>query len=85
MGNLYNKVKKSSIAAADLLEARAMRYGPYEATHKISQSPRRAVQRQKNRLMQKWRLSQHHSIPFWSLDNIYKILTAPDGTKFTIL
>ena len=34
--------------------------------------------------MQKWRLEQHHSIPFWGLDNIYKILTSPNGTKFTI-
>ena len=34
--------------------------------------------------MQKWCLSQHHSVPVWGLDNIYKILTAPNGTKFTI-
>ena len=34
--------------------------------------------------MQKWRLSQHYAIPFWGLYNIYKILTAPNGTKFTI-
>ena len=34
MSNLYNKDKKSSRAAADLLEARVMRYVPYKATHK---------------------------------------------------
>ena len=34
--------------------------------------------------MQKWCLEQHHSIPFWGLDNIYKILIAPNGFKFTI-
>ena len=34
--------------------------------------------------MQKWPLSQHHSIPFWDVDNIYKILTALNVTKFTI-
>ena len=34
--------------------------------------------------MQKWRLSQHHSIPFKGLDDIYNILTAPNGTQFTI-
>ena len=31
--------------------------------------------------MQKWRLEQHHSIPFWGL---YKILTAPNGFEFTL-
>ena len=39
MGNMYNKVRKASQAAAELPEAREMRYVPYEATHKISQSP----------------------------------------------
>ena len=34
--------------------------------------------------MQKWRLLQHDSVPFWRLDNIHKILTAPNGTQFTI-
>ena len=34
--------------------------------------------------MQKWCLKQHYSIPFWGLDNIYKILITPNGFKFTI-
>ena len=34
--------------------------------------------------MHQWHHDQHHSIPFWGLDNIYKILTAPNGTEFTI-
>ena len=45
-GNLYNKVRKSSRAAADLLEARAMHYVLYEATHKIAQTPERAAKLQ---------------------------------------
>ena len=44
IGNLYNKVKKSSRAAANLLEAQVMRYVPYEATHKIAQTHKCAVQ-----------------------------------------
>ena len=40
MGNLYNKVRKSFRAAADLPEERAMRYVPYEGTHKIAQTPK---------------------------------------------
>ena len=64
MGNLYNKDRKSSKAAANLPEARAMRYVPYNTTHKIAQISKRIVMLQKNRLMQKWRLKQHHSIPF---------------------
>ena len=84
MDNLYNKVRKSSRAVADLPEARAMRYVPYEITHKIAQSPKRSIQLQKSRLIQKWLLSQYHLIPFCGLHNIYKILTTPNGTKFTI-
>ena len=38
MDNLYNKGRKLSRAAADLPEARAMRYAPYEATNKITQT-----------------------------------------------
>ena len=34
--------------------------------------------------MHKWRLEQHHTVPFWGLDNIYKALTAPNGAEFTI-
>ena len=84
MGNLYNKDRKSSKAAANLLEARALRYVPYNATNKIAQTSKLIVKLQKNWLMQKWRLEQHHSIPFWGLDNIYKILTAPNGFEFTL-
>ena len=84
MGNLYNKTRKQPGAPTDLPEARAMRYVPFEATHKIAQTSKCAVQLQKSRLMQKWRLLQHHSIPFRGLDNIHKILTAPNRTKVTI-
>ena len=34
--------------------------------------------------MHKCHLDQHHPIPFLGLDNIYKILIAPNGAKFTI-
>ena len=64
IGNLYNKDRKSSRAVVDLPEARAMHYVPYKATHKITQTNKCVVKLQKNRLMQKWRLEQHHSIPF---------------------
>ena len=84
MRNLYNKDRKSFKAAADLPEPRAMRYVPYKATHKIAQTNKHTVKLQQNWLIQKWRLAQHHSIPFWGLDNIYKHLTAPNGFKFTI-
>ena len=53
MGNLYNKARKSSRAAADLSEAWVMRYVPYKATNKIAQTNKRAVKLQKNPLMQK--------------------------------
>ena len=61
-----------------------MRYVHYNATNKIAQTSKRIVKLQKNQLMQKWRLEQHHSIPFWGLDDIYKILTAPNGFEFTL-
>ena len=83
MGSLYNKDKKSSKAVANLPEARAMRYVSYNATNNIAQTSKHIMKLQKNQLMQKWRLEQHHSIPFWGLDNIYKILTAPNGFEFT--
>ena len=34
--------------------------------------------------MHKWRLDQHYTVPFWDLDNIYKVLAAPNGAEFTI-
>ena len=34
--------------------------------------------------MQQWILQQYHSIPFWDLGNIYRVLIAPNGHKFTI-
>ena len=34
--------------------------------------------------MHKWRLEQYHSISFWGLDDIYKILKAPNGFEFTL-
>ena len=64
MCNLYNKNRKSSKVAANLPEARAMRYVPYNATNKVAQTSKCIVKLQKTRLMQKWRLEQHHSIPF---------------------
>ena len=84
MGNLYNKNRKSSKAAVNIPEAQAIHYVPYNATNKISQTSKRMVKLQKNRLMQKWRLEQHHSIPFCGLDDIYKILKAPNGFEFTL-
>ena len=61
-----------------------MPFVPYEATNNIAQTPNRAAKLQKSRLMQKWRLLQYHSIPFWGLHNIYKNQTAPNGTQLTI-
>ena len=84
MGILYNKNRKSSKAAANLPEVRAMRYVPYNATNKIAQTRKHMVKLQKNRLMQRWRLEQHHSIPFRGLDDIFRILKAPNGFKFTL-
>ena len=84
MGNLYNKERKSLKAAANLPEARAMRYVPYNATHKITQTSKSIVKLQKNRLIHKWRQEQHHSIPFWGFDNIYKVLIAPNGFECTL-
>ena len=75
MGNLYNKNRKSSKAAANLPEARAMRY---------AQTSKCMVKLKKNRLMHKWHLQQHHPIPFWGLDNIYKIFKAPNSFEFTL-
>ena len=78
MGNLYNTDRKSSKAAANLPEAQAMRYDSYDATQKIAQTSKFIAKLQKDRLMQKWCLEQHHSIPFWGLDDIYTILTKPN-------
>ena len=57
---------------------------PMKPLIKLHKPPKRAANSQRSRLMQKWRLSQHHSIPFKGLDDIYNILTAPNGTQFTI-
>ena len=39
---------------------------------------------QKNKLVYKWHLQQHHPIPFWGLNDIYKILKAPNDFEFTL-
>ena len=61
-----------------------MWYIPYESTNVITQTPERKAKLLKNRLMHQWHHNQHHSIPFWGLDNIYKILNVPNGAEFTI-
>ena len=65
-------------------EGKTILYVPYESTNVITQTPKRKAKLLKNRLMHQWHQDQHHSIPFWGLDNIYKILTAPNGVEFTI-
>ena len=84
LGNVYKKIRKASRAAGELPEVRAMWYVPYKSTNIITQTPERRAKLQKNKLMHKWHLDQHHPITFWGLDNIYKILTTPNGAKFTI-
>ena len=58
-----------------------LKLSPYK---KISKTPARNAQLQNSRLIHQWRLQQYHSIPFWGLVNIYKVLIAPNGHKFTI-
>ena len=71
MGNTYCKVKKSLLAAGELPEGRTMRYAPSESTSVITQTSKRKAKLQKNRLIHQWHQDQHHSIPFWGLNNIY--------------
>ena len=61
-----------------------MRYVSYESTNVITQTPKLKAKLLKTRLMHQWHQDQHHSIPFWGLDNIYKILTTSNGAEFTI-
>mmetsp|Transcript_13319 Transcript_13319/g.13136 ORF Transcript_13319/g.13136 Transcript_13319/m.13136 type:complete len:304 (-) Transcript_13319:117-1028(-) len=61
-----------------------MRYVPYKSTNVITHCPKRHAKLQKNRLMHQWHQDQHHAISFWGVDNIYRVLTAPNGAKFTI-
>ena len=79
MGGMYNNKRKESRAAADLPEIKPFCYVPFQSTHKISQTPVRNAQLQKNRPMYQWMLQQHHSIPFWDLVNIYKVCIASNG------
>ena len=84
MGGMYNKKRKASLAATDLPEARLFRYDAFKVTYNISQIVQSNAKLQKSRLIQQWALEQHHSIPFWGLVNIYKVLTVPNGHGFTI-
>ena len=65
VGNIHNKVRKSSRAAGEVPEARMMKWVPYGSTNIIKQTSKRHFQLQKNRIMHKWRLEQHHTVPFW--------------------
>ena len=84
VGNINNKVKKLSKAVGEVPEAQAMKWVPYGSTNVIKQTSKCHFWLQKNRIMHKWRLEQHHTIPFWGLDNIYKVLTSPNGAEFAI-
>ena len=83
-GNTYCKEREASRAAGEIQEGRAMKYLPYKSTGVITQSLKRFAQLQKNRLVHQLYQRRHHSIPFWGIHNIYRVLTAPNGAKFTI-
>ena len=52
MGGMYNKRRKASCVAVDLLEARLFCYAPFEAPNKISQTAQHNSKLHKSRLMQ---------------------------------
>ena len=83
-GNMHNKVQKAFRATGDIPEGHQHRYVHFKATHKITQTLLCKQKLQKIWMMQQFTLDWHHSIPFWGLGNIYQILTAPNGTEFSI-
>ena len=61
-----------------------MKYVPFKSTGEIAPSPKPFRKWQKSRLMHQWYQERHYPITFRGFYNIYKVLTAPNGTEFTI-
>ena len=81
---MYGKERKDSLAAGDHPNGRAMKYVPYNNTGVIKRSPEEFCKLQKTRLLHGWNQKNHHAISMWGFNNIYRVLTAPNGHQFTI-
>ena len=82
--NMYGKVRATSRAAPNLPEGRTMKYIPYNSTGIIRRSPELFHRLQKTRLLHSWNQKNHHTTFMWGLKDIYMVLIAPNGNKFTI-
>ena len=80
----YGKVRSASRAARNLPEKRTMKYIPCNNTGVIKRSPELFKRLQKTRMLHAWNQKNHHATSMWGLKDVYKVLTAPNGHKFTI-
>ena len=82
--NMYGKRRKSTKASSDLLESRTMKFVPYNAKGLLTKTADEERKLQKNRFLHGWNQNDHYPIIMSGLRDIYMILTAPNGHKFTI-
>ena len=82
--NTYSKMRAASRAARNLSEGRTMKYVPYNSTGVIKRSPELFCRLQKTRLLHSWNQKNHHATSMWGFNDVYRVLTAPNGHEFTI-
>ena len=82
--NTYGKRRKLSHAAGDLLESRCMKYCPYNAKGLLTITAKEELALQKNRFLHVYNQDQYHLIFMPGLRDIFMVLTAPNGHKFTM-
>ena len=53
-------------------------------TGNIALTPKRSKKLQKNRITHRWSQERHHAIKFIGFSNVYQVLVAPNGDRFTL-
>ena len=61
-----------------------MKYVTLKMTGNIALTPKRSKKLQKNRITHKWSQERHHPIQFIGFSNIYQVLIAPNGDRFSL-
>ena len=61
-----------------------MKYVPHQITGAVKLPPNLFSKLQKTRMLHSWNQKNHNSTVMWGLKYVHKVLTAPNGHKFTI-
>ena len=84
LSNMYGKKRNATKAAGDLQEGRPMKYVPYNNKGLLVKSADEVERLQKTRILHGWNQASHHPVVMEGFTDIYRVLTAPNGHKFTI-